>query len=263
MDHRHGRPEQFRALPLCKTKRYAHQDVVLTKPSQEHDPRWTEVDKYTVSNLHPSTRPNHDALQHALANSLKNDLPDISTYPGYGKFLALQCKMTRATHALEVGTLGGYTAIWLASMNPGLKVTTVEVDEHHAKVARECIAYAGLSDRIEIILGQGVDVLPKLKAEIGQGMRPKFGFCFLDADKPNNWTYFQHCVDMAVSGACIVVDNVVRRGKLVDPEKRETKAVVGAREVVEGVGKDPRVEGVVMQTVAEKNYDGFLMAVVL
>ena len=114
-----------------------------------------------------------------------------------------------------------------------------------------------------MLVGAGVEVLPRLREEVWEGRRPRFGFAFVDADKENNWRYVQEFVEMAESGACVVVDNVVRRGKLVDPEELETKNVKGARDVVEGVGKDPRLEGVVMQTVAEKNYDGFLMAVVL
>ncbi|KAF2239320.1 S-adenosyl-L-methionine-dependent methyltransferase [Viridothelium virens] len=228
----------------------------------EHDPRWTKVDQYTFSHLHPTSHPTNPALSHALANSQKNNLPDISAYPNLARFLALQCRAARATTALEVGTLGGYTAIWLATLNPSLRVTSVEVNPHHAAVARENIAYAGLSERIEVLEGAGVEVLPRLREEVKAGKRPRFAFAFVDADKENNWTYVQEWVEMAESGACVIVDNVVRRGKLVDPEKMEETAVMGARRLVEEVGKDPRLEGVVMQTVAEKNYDGFLMAVV-
>ncbi|KAI9664922.1 MAG: hypothetical protein M1821_006370 [Bathelium mastoideum] len=228
----------------------------------EHDPRWTAVDAYTFSHLHPSSQPNHDALAHALATSRAAGLPDISTYPNLGKYIALQCKTSRASTALEVGTLGGYTAIWLASANPGLRLTTVEVDPHHAAVARDNIAHAGLSERIEVILGPGTEVLPRLAEEVRQGKRSRFGFAFIDADKENNWAYFDAFLGMAEAGASVVVDNVVRMGKIVDPSKVDDDGEAGARRLIEEVGRDPRVEGVVIQTVGEKNYDGFLLAVI-
>ncbi|KAL9095604.1 MAG: hypothetical protein Q9165_002036 [Trypethelium subeluteriae] len=231
--------------------------------SYEHDPRWTKVDEYTFSHLHPASHPTNPAFTHALANSQKHHLPDISAYPNLARYVALQCRAARATAALEVGTLGGYTAIWLATLNPGVRVTSVEVNPHHAAVARENIAYAGLNGRIEVLEGSGVEVLPRLREEVEAGRRPRFGFGFVDADKENNWTYVREWVEMAEPGACVIVDNVVRRAKLVDPAKREEVAVMGARRLVEEVGKDPRLEGVVMQTVGEKNYDGFLMAVVI
>lgn len=185
-----------------------------------------------------------------------------------GKFLAVQCRMVNAKNVLEIGTLGGYSSIWFASAGPDVHVTSVEVDPRHREVAMENIAFAGLSDRIEVLLGAGLDVLPKLAREVEEGRRQKFDFVFIDADKENNWNYFQLALPIVKERTCIYVDNVVRKGKLASAEASEQAAaqgdlrIAGCRTLVENVGKDERVEAVVLQTVSEKNYDGFLMAVV-
>ena len=229
----------------------------------ETDPRWTAIDEYTASHLHPPSRPNHAAITHAVKNSAAKGLADIAAPSNIGKFLALQCQMLHAKHAIEFGTLGGCTAIWLTTMNPHLKVTTLEYEAPTAKVARENIANAGVSDRVDLILGPAVDALPKLEQEIQSGQREKLDFTFIDADKMNNWTYFDWAVGMSRPGACIVVDNVVSKGNLADAKAAETNHMAkGARICVENVGKDERVEAMVMQIVGEKDYDGFLMAVV-
>ncbi|KAJ9623176.1 hypothetical protein H2203_006112 [Taxawa tesnikishii (nom. ined.)] len=169
-------------------------------------------------------------------------------------------RLLRAERVLEVGTLGGYSTIWLASTAPSIKVTTVEVNSAHAACAREAIDAAGLGDRVEILEGAGVDVLPGLRRQVEEGKRKPFDFVFIDADKENNLNYLNESIPMARQGACIIVDNVVRKGSLADEETAKTDSrVQGARAVVEGAGKDDRVEGVVMQMVGEKNYDGFLI----
>lgn len=132
----------------------------------------------------------------------------------------------------------------------------------------ENIAFAGLSDRIDVLLGAGLDVLPKLAREIEEGTRQKFDFAFIDADKENSWPYFQQAMPMVKERTCIYVDNVVRKGQLASAEASEQAAakgdlrIAGCRTLVEEVAKDARVEAAVLQTVSEKNYDGFLMAVV-
>lgn len=230
----------------------------------EQDPRAGAVDQYTSSHLlSPVRNKFHDALEQAYNNSKAKGLPDISCYPSQGKFLAIQVRMARAENILEVGTLGGYSSIWMATAGEHVKVTTIEVDPHHKAVAEENIANAGLSERIEVLLGQGVDVLPKLRDEVLAGKRKPFDFCFIDADKQNNTTYFNLAVEMSRSGTGIYVDNVVRKGKLADAEAaKEDGRVAGSRELVEAVGKNDKVDAVVLQTLSEKNYDGFLMAVV-
>ena len=229
----------------------------------EQDPRWTAVDNYTLSHLHPPSQPGYDALNHALENSIKNGLPDISLSPAQGKFLSLQCRLLGVKHILEVGTLGGYSSIWLASSNPETQVTSIEIDTKHADVARENIKFAGLSDRIEVLVGAGLDELPRLADEVEKGKREKFGFTFIDADKENSLNYLDWAVKMTVPNGCIYVDNVVRRGRLANEDRTTwNSSDEGNRRLVEAVGKDQRVDAVVLQTVGEKNYDGFLLAVV-
>lgn len=230
--------------------------------SYEKDARWTAVDTYSLGHLHPSSRttPSNDVLEHALSNSEKEGLPDIAVSPSQGKYLQLQARLLRAKNVLEVGTLGGYSTIWLANASPDIKVISVEVDEHHAKVARSNIEHAGVADRVDVRLGPGVEVLPHIVAEVKAGKLDKFQLVFIDADKENNWNYVDTAIQLCEPGACIIVDNVVRKGQLASDT--DDPRIAGARRVVENVGKDDRLDGVVVQTVGDKNYDGFLIAVV-
>lgn len=230
--------------------------------SYEQDPRWTSVDTYSLSHLHPTTRtnPSHSVLTHILQNCKTKGLPDIAVSPSQGKFLKLQAQLIRAKNVLEVGTLGGYSTVWMATASSDIKVTTVEVDRHHASVATSNFEHAGVSSRVEVKLGAGIDVLPQLAEEVKEGKRGKYQLVFIDADKENSWNYVDIALGMCDSGACIIVDNVVRKGQLTN-EKGDER-VQGARRVIENVGKDDRLDGVVVQTVGEKNYDGFLMVVV-
>ncbi|CAG5156366.1 uncharacterized protein ALTATR162_LOCUS4164 [Alternaria atra] len=236
----------------------------MSRPGQSHekDPRWTAVDAYSLSHLHPATRtaPSPSTLQHALDASQEAGLPDIAVSPSQGKYLQLTARLARANNILEVGTLGGYSTIWLATSSPNVKVTSIEVDNHHAEVARANIHNAGLGDSVEVRLGAGMDVLPDLVQQVKEGKRAKFDFVFIDADKENNWNYVDLALEMCESGACVIVDNVVRKGQLA--EETDDPRIAGARRVVENVGKDDRLDGVVLQTVGEKSYDGFLLAVV-
>ena len=233
-------------------------------PTHEKHERWTAVDKYTLQHLNPTGAPYHEALNYATKLSDENGLPSIEVSALQGKFLATQCMLLDAKNVLEVGTLGGYSSICLASSGPDVHVTTVEIDPEHKVVAEEAIAHAGLSSRVEVLLGAGVDVLPKIREEVSSGKRPKFDFVFIDADKDNNLSYFNEAVLMSRSRSCIIVDNVVRRGLLADDEvAKRDEMVAGARRVIEAAGRDNRLLGTTMlQTVGEKNYDGFLMCVV-
>lgn len=229
--------------------------------SYEKDARWTAVDEYAFSHLHSSTKtPSTSALDHALSTSKKEGLPDIAVSPSQGKYLQLQARLVRAKNILEVGTLGGYSTIWLANASPDVTVISVEVDKHHAEVARSNIENAGVADRVDIRLGPGVEVLPQLAEEVKTGKRGKFQFVFIDADKENNWNYVDIALGMCEPGACIIVDNVVRKGQLANDVS--DPRVAGARKVVENIGRDDRLDGIVVQTVGDKNYDGFLLAVV-
>ncbi|KAL1304133.1 hypothetical protein AAFC00_000561 [Neodothiora populina] len=231
----------------------------------EQDERWTKVDAYTMQHLHPKSSHDHAFLSVALKHSLDAGLPDIATQPVFARLMAIQCRASNVKHALEIGALGGFTSIFLASMNPDMQVTSVEIIPRHAEVARENIARAGFSDRINVIVGPALEVLPRLKEEIDAGSRPPFGFTYIDADKQNNWTYFDLAIGLSKSSGLIYVDNVVIMGTLVDERliRARDERVMGSRQLVENAGKDSRVAAVVQQTVAEKTYDGYLMAVVL
>ncbi len=232
--------------------------------SPEHhmqDERWTAVDAYTFPHSHPASRPNSEALSRTLVASKEAGLPDISLSPAQGKLLSLWAKAAGVRRALEVGTLGGYSALWLTSQNPDLSLTTVEFDPHHASVARANLEAAGVSGRVELLEGAGIDVLPRLRDEVRAGTREPYGLVFIDADKPNNLNYFNLALDMVGPRAVICVDNVVRKGGLADPTSKDPR-ILASRELVEAVGKNPRVDSVVVQTVDEKGYDGALWAVV-
>lgn len=232
-------------------------------PGHEKDPRWTAVDHYATRHLFPQHSPYYHALEHALELSAKHDLPSIEVSALQGKFLALQCRLLRARHVLEVGTLGGYSSIWLASSSAEVKVTSVEIDAKHKAVAEEAIAFASLGDRVEVILGAGNDVLPQMRKDVEAGKREKFDLVFIDADKENNLNYLTEAISMCRPNGLIIVDNVVRQGNLADDEVAKSDSrVQGARKVVEAAGKDDRLECSLLQTVGEKNYDGFLLCIV-
>ncbi|KAK4443816.1 O-methyltransferase-domain-containing protein [Podospora aff. communis PSN243] len=222
---------------------------------------WTTVDTYTLSHTHPPSRPNSSLLASTLSTSHASGLPDIAASRAQAKFLSLFLRATNTTSALEIGTLGGFTSIFLASENPQLRVTTIEVNPEHAEVAKRNIAAAGLSDRIDVILGAGVDVLAGIRQDVDTGKKEKFGFVFIDADKENNWNYFDVAAGIVKSKGVVVVDNVVRGGKVADEGATDSR-ILGARRVIEEVGRDGRVDSVVLQTVGEKGYDGWLWAVV-
>jgi predicted O-methyltransferase YrrM len=228
----------------------------------ETDPRYIAVDAYTSQHLlAPSRNKSHAALEHALHNSAASGLEDIACYSGQGKFLAIQARIAGAQNILEVGTLGGYSAIWMATAGPDVRITTIDNDPRSKEIAEENFAYAGLNDRIQVLLGSGIEVLSKLRDEVGMGTREKFDFVFIDADKQNSLPYVRLALEMTKQRTCIYVDNVVNQGKVADQSKQDTYNA-GNRALIEGIGEDDRVEAVVLQTVSEKDYDGFLMAVV-
>ena len=237
--------------------------MAFTSSSYEQDPRWTATDDYINTNLFPSSHPYHDTLEHALANSQQKGLDDISVSRAQGKYLSVQAQIIGAKNILEVGTLGAFSSIWLASSGPDVKVTSIEINPQTAEVARENIRHAGLEDRIRVHVGAASDVLPGIVDEVKEGKRPRFDFTFIDADKENNLRYFNWAKEASRKGAIVYIDNIVRKGKLADSGLIEKDSGVrGARNAVEAVGKDTTVEAAVLQTVGEKSYDGFLLALV-
>jgi len=215
---------------------------------------WTDVDSY-IGDLLVTPDP---VLEAALAGSAAAGMPAINVTPAQGKLLALLVQMCSAHTVLEVGTLGGYSTIWLArAMTAGGRLITLESDPRHAEVARANLARAGLSDVVEVRLGAALDSLPQLAAEdVGP-----FDLTFIDADKANNAEYFNWALRLSRPGSVIVVDNVVRGGAVTDADSID-QATLGTRRLLEVMGTEPRVDATVIQTVGSKGYDGFALAVV-
>lgn len=218
------------------------------------DPRWTDVDNYIVGHL-LGDDPVQDAT---LAANAAGDLPAIDVSAAQGKMLHLFALMVGAKRILEVGTLGGYSTIWLARALPeGGRLVTLELEPHHAEVARDNIARAGFADRVDIRIGQAVDTLD---AMIAAGEAP-FDLVFIDADKPGNVAYLNAALALSRPGTTIVVDNVVREGGVLDTSG-EDERVEGSRRLLEAVADEPRLSATAVQTVGAKKWDGFLLAVV-
>ncbi len=216
--------------------------------------RWTEVDRYIADVVVPSDR----ALEAALAASADAGLPPINVAPNQGKLLALLVQMRSARTVLEIGTLGGYSTIWMAAALPADgRLVTLEADAGYAEVARRNIARAGLEGLVEVRVGPALATLPQLAAE---GAGP-FDLVFIDADKPANPEYFSWALRLTRRGSVIVVDNVVRDGTVVDAGSADP-GVQGTRRLYELLGQEPRVSATVIQTVGTKGYDGFALAVV-
>jgi predicted O-methyltransferase YrrM len=215
---------------------------------------WNAVDRY-FSDLLVSGDP---ALEAALAASVAAGLPAINVSPVQGKLLHLLARSIGARNVLEIGTLGGYSTIWLARALPdGGRVVSLEADPTHAEVARANITRAGLADRVEVRLGMALDLLPGLAAEGG----PPFDFVFIDADKPNNAVYFDWALKLSRAGSIIVVDNVVRGGDVIAAAS-DSPTVQGVQRFLERLAVEPRVSATAIQTVGSKGYDGFAIALV-
>jgi predicted O-methyltransferase YrrM len=212
--------------------------------------KWSAVDRYFAELLVPS-----DAhLEAALAANANAGLPSIDVSAPQGKLLALFVTMTRAARILEIGTLGGYSTIWMARALPqGGQVTTIEVNARHAKVAQSNIERAGLAERVDVRVGAALDVLPTLEGT--------FDIVFIDADKPNNPRYLQWALRLSRPGTVIIGDNVVRGGAVADPESEDAN-VRGVREFLRMMADDQRLDATAIQTVGEKGWDGFTLAVV-
>ena len=216
--------------------------------------QWTAVDQYITDQLVPSD----SALDAALAASAANGLPAINVAPNQGKLLQVLARSIGAKRILEVGTLGGYSTIFLArALAPGGKLVTLEYEPKHADVARANIERAGLSHLVDIRLGKAIDTLPRLAAE---GAGP-FDLVFIDADKPGNADYFAWAMKLTHVGSLIIVDNVVRKGAVLDAAGDAN--VQGARRLFEAMSREPRVSSTAVQTVGSKGYDGFAIAVVI
>ena len=212
---------------------------------------WDDVDRYIGETL---VQPD-EALDAALEASDAAGLPPISVSAAHGKLLWLLARTIGAKRILEIGTLGGYSAIWLArALAPGGRLVTLEALEKHAALARKNLARARLADRVEVRVGKALDTLPRLEGP--------FDLAFIDADKQNNPEYFRWALKLARPGSLIVVDNVVRDGAVIDARSRDA-AVQGVRRLYELMAAEPRVAATAVQTVGVKGYDGFAIALVV
>lgn len=213
---------------------------------------WTAVDTFLTRRLMPQD----DTLEQALRDSAAAGLPPIQVSPAQGKLLYLLARAGGAKRILEIGTLGGYSTIWLARavMNiPGGQVVTLEIDPKHADIALRNLSRAGLSEFVDLRLGRALDTLPRLQGP--------FDFIFIDADKPPTADYFAWALKLSRPGTTIIVDNVVRKGAVLQ-EQSSDENVNGIRRFLDAMANEKRVDATAMQMVGVKGYDGFVVALV-
>jgi predicted O-methyltransferase YrrM len=216
--------------------------------------KWTAVDRYITELLVPADA----ALEGALKDSEAAGLPHINVAPNQGKLLWMLARMQHARNILEIGTLGGYSTIWLARALPADgKLITLEIDARHAEVAQANIARAGLAGKVELRLGKAIDSLAKIEAE----RKDPFDLIFIDADKPSNADYFQWALKLSRPGSIIIVDNVVRDGEVINAASTDA-SVQGVRRFNELLAAEKRVTATAIQTVGSKGYDGLAFALV-
>jgi predicted O-methyltransferase YrrM len=224
--------------------------------------RWEDVDNYLAGLLVGDD----DDLNCTLRASAEAGLPAINVSPLQGKFLHLVARLMGARRVLEIGSLGGYSAIWLGRALPPPpegKLVSLELNHHHAAVARANVANAGLSGTVEVIIGPALESLPRVAREMGPA---SFDLTFIDADKQNNAAYYRWALQLTRPGGAIIVDNVVREGRVADAESSDP-AVVGTRQLFETMVSAPEEDvpaaaATALQTVGSKGYDGFAIAIV-
>jgi predicted O-methyltransferase YrrM len=216
---------------------------------------WTDIDRY-FTDLFASPDPELDAV---LAACEKAGLPPVEVTPLQGKLLMILARLTGARRILEIGTLGGYSAIWLArGLAEGGKLITLESRPKHAEVARENFRRAGLSHVIELRLGRALETLPKIAAE---GLGP-FDLVFVDADKAGNPDYFTWALKLTRRGSLIILDNVVREGRVLNAKSTEPN-LQGIRRCNAMMAAEPRISATALQTVGAKGHDGIAIALVV
>ena len=220
--------------------------------AQDAKQTWAAVDRYLVQQLvHEDA-----ALAQALADSASAGMPAIAVAANQGAWLHLLALAMGAARILEIGTLGGYSTIWLArALPPTGQLVTLEHAPQHAEVATRSIARAGLAERVRVITGAALDTLPQLAA----AAEAPFDLVFIDADKPNIPQYFEWALRLTHPGSVIIVDNVVREGEVADATSADAN-VLGVRRLIDALAGDARVSATALQTVGSKGYDGFLIA---
>jgi len=215
---------------------------------------WAAVDRYFGERL----APHDEALAASIESNHAAGLPSIDVPALMGKFLALMVRISGARDVLEIGTLGGYSTIWLARALPeGGRVITLEIDPRHAEIARKNLERAGVRERVEITIGPAIDAMRALYERAA----PAFDLIFIDADKKSIPEYLDWSMKLSRPGTVIIVDNVVRDGKVLDPHSDDDD-IQGVRRMTELMASNPRLSATAIPTVGARGYDGFAMAVV-
>jgi caffeoyl-CoA O-methyltransferase len=219
------------------------------------DKLFAAVDEYIIDLFAPEDA----ALTAAKDAVVRSGIPDASISASQGSFLQLMARVVRASHILELGTFAGYSTIWLArGLTDHGKLITVEANPIHAELAKANLERAGLTDRVDIRVGKGLDRLPELEAESAG----PFDLVFIDADKPPYTEYFQWALRLSRPGTLIIFDNVIREGKVLDPLS-DDPAVQGVRRLNQALAAEPRVSATLLANVGIKKYDGMAIALVL
>ncbi|OIU71965.1 O-methyltransferase [Rossellomorea aquimaris] len=212
---------------------------------------WEEVDQYFTAKLHKKDQ----MMDEVMTANEKAEMPLIDVSPSQGKMLHMLVKMKGAKRILEIGTLGGYSSIWMARALPeDGSLITLEYSEKHAEVARGNIRKAGLEDKVKILTGAALDTLPSLKGR-------KFDFIFIDADKRNNPHYIKWAIELSFPGTVIITDNVVRGGKVTDSRSSDEN-IKGVRAFIDILSDSDLIDSTAIQTVGTKGYDGFVIGIV-
>lgn len=215
---------------------------------------WDRVDQYITERLIP-----HDAvLEEVLSANQQAELPPYDVSPSQGKFLNLLVQMKGARRILEIGTLGGYSTIWMARALPSDgKIVTLELDPFHAEVAQANLSLAEVDHLVELRVGDALEQLAQMKQE---DVEP-FDFIFIDADKPNNPNYLKWALQLSHPGTVIIGDNVIREGEVINEYSQDPR-VVGVRAFYDLLANEPRISSTAIQTVGSKGYDGFVLGIV-
>ncbi len=217
-----------------------------------------EVDQLIFNRLHTDEK----MFEAVLAFHRTKPIPKINVPANHGKFLSFLIRMMGAKHILEVGTLAGYSTVWMAKDLPADgKVTTIDFDENHIKIAEQTFAMTNMQDKIRLMHGRAVECLESLLKEKKAGLIPSFDFIFIDADKENNPIYLDYCVELARSGTVIVADNMVRDGKVITEDDKAPN-IRGIRQYFQKLQEDPRLDSTALQTIGHKGWDGFAITMV-
>lgn len=246
-----ARREGRRALSGALTPGTVRRGMVRVSPLPPDPDRWRAVDRYFADTLVGRD----EALDAALVRQADAGLPHIEVAPVNGKFLHLLARIAGARRILEIGTLGGYSTIWLARALPADgRLVTIEADPRHAEVARHNLEAAGVGDRVEVLVGRAADVLATLVGD-------PFDLVFIDADKQSNALYLDAAARLGRPGTVVVVDNVARGGAVVEADS-DDPGVVGTRAALALLGSDPRFDATALQTLDAKGWDGVAVALV-